>query len=80
MDNDALTLSEAARYLGFHPKTLQRLDRKGELKAHRTLTNRRIYFLANLKNFQNKRQSQAEKRLSDKITTIIRRHRGGMAQ
>ena len=34
---------EFAKLLGVHIKTLQKWDRKGILKAHRTPTNRRFY-------------------------------------
>lgn len=37
------TISEMAKALKVHVITLQRWDREGKLKAHRTLTNRRYY-------------------------------------
>ena len=37
------TISEMAKALKVHVMTLQRWDREGRLKAHRTLTNRRYY-------------------------------------
>lgn len=36
-------LGEAAKYIGRHPKTLEKYDKKGILKAYRTKTNRRYY-------------------------------------
>lgn len=35
--------SEFAKLISVHIKTLQRWDKKGKLKAHRTPTNRRFY-------------------------------------
>jgi excisionase family DNA binding protein len=43
MDHIGFPLSEAAKYLGPHPKTLQRMDRRGVLPAHRTSTGRRYW-------------------------------------
>jgi excisionase family DNA binding protein len=43
MDNIGLTTGRAARYLGLHPKTLQRFDREGRLPAQRTATGRRFW-------------------------------------
>ena len=40
---DTYTISDAARILQRHVKTLQKLDRDGTLKARRTATNRRYY-------------------------------------
>lgn len=37
------TLGEFAKLVGVDPKTLQRWDREGRLKAHRTVTNQRYY-------------------------------------
>jgi predicted site-specific integrase-resolvase len=37
------TLGKAAKYLGYVPKYLQRLDREGKLVAYRTMTNQRYY-------------------------------------
>ena len=41
--NGKYKLGEFARLIGVHPKTLQRYDRFGIIKAHRTPTNRRYY-------------------------------------
>lgn len=43
MEERRYTLSEFANIINVHVKTLQRLDRKGVLVAHRTITNRRYY-------------------------------------
>src|SRR5580658_3281505 len=43
MDHIGFPLSDAAKYLGRHPKTLQRMDRRGVLPAHRTSTGRRYW-------------------------------------
>jgi predicted site-specific integrase-resolvase len=37
------TIGEFAKRIGVVPKTLQRWDREGRLKAHRTVTNQRYY-------------------------------------
>jgi putative resolvase len=37
------TIGEFAKVVGVVPKTLQRWDREGRLKAHRTVTNQRYY-------------------------------------
>jgi putative resolvase len=37
------TIGEFAKQVGVVPKTLQRWDREGRLKAHRTVTNQRYY-------------------------------------
>jgi len=37
------TIGEFAKLVGVVPKTLQRWDREGRLKAHRTVTNQRYY-------------------------------------
>ena len=41
MAHFGLTTGRAAEYMGRHPKTLQALDRKGILPAHRTATHKR---------------------------------------
>jgi putative resolvase len=43
-----LTLREAAKYIGRHPKTLQAMDRSGILRAKRTSTNRRYWLKKDL--------------------------------
>ena len=47
-------LGEAAKYIRRHPKTLERYDNEGVLKAHRTKTNRRYYTQSQLDDFLNK--------------------------
>lgn len=47
-------LGEAAKYIGRHPKTLEKYDNKGILKAYRTKTNRRYYTKKQLDDFLNK--------------------------
>lgn len=47
-------LGEAAKYIRRHPKTLERYDNEGVLKAHRTKTNRRYYTQSQLDNFLNR--------------------------
>jgi predicted site-specific integrase-resolvase len=62
MTRHGLTLKQAAEYLGRHPKTLQRLDKEGLLKAGRTQTDRRWYAQDDLDVF-----------LGAKVTTKISR-------
>lgn len=71
-----LTLSQAAKYLVIHPKTLQRMDRKGELKAYRTDTNRRLYPIQRLRSFRKRRYEDSLKTVIREVTLIIRRHYG----
>lgn len=47
-------LGEAAKYIGRHPKTLEKYDNKGILKAYRTKTDRRYYTKKQLDDFLNK--------------------------
>lgn len=47
-------LGEAAEYIRRHPKTLERYDNEGVLKAHRTKTNRRYYTQSQLDDFLNR--------------------------
>ena len=51
-------IGDAAKYIGYKPNTLQRWDRKGKLKAHRTPTNRRYYTQEQLDNWLNSTQNQ----------------------
>lgn len=78
MDKKRLTLSQAAKYVGVHPKTLQRLDRECVLKAKRTSTNRRYYTLQDMKNFKENRKSHAKKVLIKEITQAVEKYNGRM--
>ena len=49
--NIVMTLGRAATYLGYSPKSLQKLDREGVLIAHRTATDRRYYLRGELDAF-----------------------------
>lgn len=51
MNHKGLTLGKAAKYLGLHPKTLQKYDRQGTLSAQRTPTNRRVWLKSKLDHF-----------------------------
>lgn len=51
-------LGEAAKYIHRHPKTLERYDTEGILKAYRTKTNRRYYTQSQLDNFLGKDTNQ----------------------
>ena len=51
-------IGDAAKYIGYKPNTLQRWDREGKLKAHRTPTNRRYYTQEQLDNWLNSTQKQ----------------------
>ncbi len=71
MKEDMLTLSEASKMLGLHPKTLQRMDRKGVLKARRTRTNRRYYTIKDLREFRRFQVLQARTDLVDEIIDAV---------
>ena len=58
-------LGEAAKYIGRHPKTLEKYDKKGILKAYRTKTNRRYYTQSQLDNYLNQ-QPKYEKATEDR--------------
>lgn len=75
---DELTLSEAAHVLKLHPKTLQRLDRKGELKARRTPTNRRYYLMSDLISYKKERSLEAKMGLVDDIMNAVGRYHARM--
>ena len=51
-------IGDAAKYIGYKPNTLQRWDREGKLKAHRTPTNRRYYTQEQLDSWLNSTQKQ----------------------
>ena len=74
MDKAKFTLSEAAKLLSLHPKTLQRLDKKGELKARRTPTNRRYYYMVDLIEFTRLKALEAKKDLVDEILEAVGRY------
>lgn len=74
MEEKRFTLSEAAKILGLHPKTLQRMDLKGVLKAHRTLTNRRYYLQNDLVEFKRSRALEAKRDLVDDILEAVGRY------
>ena len=60
MDN-TYNIAQAAKYLGFKVKTLQKWDREGRLvPAYRTPTNRRVYTQSQLDEFIG-RQSEAQR-------------------
>lgn len=48
---ETLTTGQAAKLLGMHVKTLQRLDRQGLLKPVRSATGRRVYTASQLRAF-----------------------------
>ena len=58
-------LGEAAEYIRRHPKTLERYDNEGVLKAHRTKTNRRYYTQSQLDDFLNRddREDETNKKI-----------------
>ena len=49
--NRIYNIQQAAKFLNYHVKTLQRLDREGKLPARRTKTNRRYYLENDLLEF-----------------------------
>lgn len=56
-------LGEAAKYLNKAPYTLQRWDRKGKLKSHRTENNRRYYYQSELDQYLGRKVSpESDKR------------------
>ena len=56
--------AEAAKYLGFKVKTLQKWDREGRLiPAYRTKTNRRVYTESQLNEFIGLRTQDTRKRV-----------------
>lgn len=63
-------LGEAAKYIRRHPKTLERYDNEGVLKAHRTKTNRRYYTQHQLDDFLNRDGGEDE--TSKKIVAYAR--------
>lgn len=63
-------LGEAAKYIGRHPKTLEKYDNKGILKAYRTKTNRRYYTKKQLDDFLNKDTANDE--VNKKIVAYAR--------
>lgn len=63
MNNIGLTTGRAARYLGLHPKTLQRFDREGRLPAKRTATGRRFWQKRDLDAFLGKTTVEGARRI-----------------
>lgn len=63
-------LGEAAKYIGRHPKTLEKYDNKSILKAYRTKTNRRYYTKKQLDDFLNKDTANDE--VNKKIVAYAR--------
>ena len=76
MEETRYTLSEAAKLVGVHPKTLQRLDRKGVLNARRTLTNRRYYYMVDILEFKRMQVLEAKRILVDDILDAVGRYHG----
>jgi excisionase family DNA binding protein len=63
MNHIGLTTGEAAKYLGFHPKTVQILDRRGVLHSNRTTTNRRMFSRDSLDAYLGKTRAQKPKKI-----------------
>lgn len=53
--------AEASEYTGLKVNTLQRLDREGKLKAHRTATNRRYYYEEDLEAYLHRKSNKQGK-------------------
>lgn len=51
MEEKRYVLGEAAKYIHRHPKTVEKYDKTGVLKAHRTKTNRRYYLQSQLDDY-----------------------------
>lgn len=63
MDN-AYNIAQAAKYLGFKVKTLQKWDREGRLTpAYRTPTNRRVYTKSQLDEFIGRQNQSTQTRV-----------------
>lgn len=67
-----LTLAEASKYLSLHPKTLQRLDRLGILKASRTPSNRREYPPMAIQAFKEEQWDKFEKKVYKVVDSILK--------
>ena len=76
MKDKMLTLSGAANYLGIHPKTLQKMDRDGRLKARRTDTNRRYYIKSELKKIKDKMDADKADRFTADVLKLVEKHYG----
>ena len=74
MKERQFTLSEAAKIVGVHPKTLQRLDREGVYKANRTSTNRRYYTDGDILYMKAHRIDAAKVTLSKDIIAAVGRY------
>jgi putative resolvase len=61
--HEGLTLGEAAKYIGRHPKTLQAMDRSGILRAKRTSTNRRYWLKKDLDRYLGRTAAVSPKRM-----------------
>ena len=83
---DTYTITDAARILKRHVKTLQKWDRDGTLVANRTSTNRRYYTEDQLKKFRSdERANDAEKvmrtiaaKLSDRQMKAVAEYAAGL--
>lgn len=53
-----LNAAQAAKYLGYKVKTLQKWDREGKLVAGRTVTGRRVYTEEQLEEFLGRKTQQ----------------------
>ena len=60
--NKIYNIQQAAKFLNYHVKTLQRLDREGKLPARRTKTNRRFYLEKDLLDFLGLEESDGRKK------------------
>lgn len=54
MEKQILKVGEAAKILGVTVRTMQRWDKKGILKARRTITNKRYYLLEDIQKKETK--------------------------
>lgn len=62
MTHYGLTTGAAATYIGRHPKTLQAMDRRGALPAHRTSTGRRYWTRQQLDGYLGRTAVEAPRR------------------
>jgi len=74
MKDARLTLSGAANFLGIHPKTMQKMDRTGKLKACRTSTNRRYYLKSELQKIRSKMDSEKTDHFTADILRLVKKY------
>jgi len=74
MKDSKLTLSKASHFLNIHPKTLQKMDRDGRLKAFRTKTNRRYYLKSQLQKIKDKIDKERDVKFLYNILKLVKKY------